>query len=301
MKNLPLKAVLMAIFCNILFGSASPFIKLGYEYLNITDDVYSKLLYAGVRFFVSGIAVFIVDALMTKKIPKPQKSNGFNVVLLGITYTFLQYIFFYVGLSYTTGASATVINSSSVFMAIVLAHFIYKNDKLTLPRVVGCVLGFAGVVIACLAGGGMGQISFMGEGFILLTALFFGLGSVINKKASKLDSSFTLTAYNLLIGGFLLIVAGLIGYRGGIEVTAKGILVLAYLIFVSSAGFTMWSILLKNYPIGKISVYNFVIPVSGTILSGIFLKENIFTWQYVVALALVSVGIYIVNKKRNLK
>ena len=72
MKNLPLKAVLMAIFCNILFGSASPFIKLGYEYLNITDDVYSKLLYAGVRFFVSGIAVFIVDALMTKKIPKPQ-------------------------------------------------------------------------------------------------------------------------------------------------------------------------------------------------------------------------------------
>ena len=301
MKNLPLKAVLMAIFCNILFGSASPFIKLGYEYLNITDDVYSKLLYAGVRFFVSGIAVFIVDALMTKKIPKPQKGNGFNVVLLGITYTFLQYIFFYVGLSYTTGASATVINSSSVFMAIVLAHFIYKNDKLTLPRVVGCVLGFAGVVIACLAGGGMGQISFMGEGFILLTALFFVLGSVINKKASKLDSSFTLTAYNLLIGGFLLIVAGLIGYRGGIEVTAKGILVLAYLIFVSSAGFTMWSILLKNYPIGKISVYNFVIPVSGTILSGIFLKENIFTWQYVVALALVSVGIYIVNKKRNLK
>ena len=301
MKNLPLKAVLMAIFCNILFGSASPFIKLGYEYLNITDDVYSKLLYAGVRFFVSGIAVFIVDAVMTKKIPKPQKGNGFNVVLLGITYTFLQYIFFYVGLSHTTGASATVINSSSVFMAIVLAHFIYKNDKLTLPRVVGCVLGFAGVVIACFAGGGMGRISFMGEGFILLTALFFVLGSVISKKASKLDSSFTLTAYNLLIGGFLLIVAGLVGYRGGIEVTTKGILVLAYLIFVSSAGFTMWSILLKNYPIGKISVYNFVIPVSGTILSGIFLKENIFTWQYMVALALVSAGIYIVNKKKNLK
>lgn len=42
----------------------------------------------------------------------------------------------------------------AVLMAIVLAHFIYKNDKLTFPRVAGCILGFAGVVIACFAGVG---------------------------------------------------------------------------------------------------------------------------------------------------
>jgi drug/metabolite transporter (DMT)-like permease len=71
--------------------------------------------------------------------------------------------------------------------------------------------------------------------------------------------------------------------------------VLLYLVVVSSAAVTIWSTLIKNYPIGKLSVYNFIIPVSGTLLSGLSLRENIFIWQYMVSLLLVSVGILTVN------
>ena len=122
------------------------------------------------------------------------------------------------------------------------------------------------------------------------------IGSVFSKKATEADGSVTATAYNLLIGGFLLIVTGILGYNGEITVNISGVLVLLYLIMVSSVGFTLWSSLLRRYPIGKLSVYNFVIPISGTLLSGFFLRENIFRWQYILALALVSIGIYIVNK-----
>ena len=66
MSKLPVKAVLAAIFCNMLFGSASPFIKLGYDYFSIVDDVFSKILYAGIRFFISGIIVFLIDIIMSK-------------------------------------------------------------------------------------------------------------------------------------------------------------------------------------------------------------------------------------------
>lgn len=295
MNKLPGKAVTVAIFCNILFGSAFPMIKLGYELFNISDDVFSKILYAGIRFFISGIIVLIIDAVKQKKIPFVEKSNRIHVLLIGLTYTFLQYIFFYIGLSNTTGASGSVVNSASAFIAIILAHFIYPDDKLNFKKIAGCLIGFSGVVIACFANGGIETISFRGEGFILIAGTFFVVGSTINKKASQINNSFTVTAYNLLIGGFLLIVTGILGYNGEIIVNLPGILVLLYLILVSSAGFTLWSMLLKNYPIGKLSVYNFVIPVSGTILSGLFLKENIFTWQYIVALLLVSSGICIVN------
>ena len=48
MNRLPIRAVIAAIFCNVLFGSAFPMIKLGYDYFNISGDVFSKILYAGI-------------------------------------------------------------------------------------------------------------------------------------------------------------------------------------------------------------------------------------------------------------
>jgi drug/metabolite transporter (DMT)-like permease len=301
MKKLPSKAIFAAIFCNILFGSAFPMIKLGYEYFGISDDVFSKILYAGIRFFIAGIIVFVIDSVRNKKPSAIEKKNIKNVVLLGVTYTFLQYIFFYVGLSNTTGASGSVVNSASVFFAIILAHFIYPDDKLNFKKIAGCVLGFLGVALACFAGGEFSGFKFIGEGFILIAGMFFVVGSVINKKASKINGSFTVTAYNLLIGGFLLIVTGLFGYNGEWKITFVGILVLLYLVLVSSIAVTVLSSLLKTYPIGKISVYNFIIPVSGTLLSGLFLKENIFIWQYGAALLLVTIGIFSVNYIPNRK
>ena len=296
MKKLPVSAVLMAIFCNILFGSAIPMIKLGYEQFNISSNIFSPILFAGIRFFISGIFVFLIDWIMHKKVPTVQKGNKLTVLFVALTYTFLQYVCSYIGISNTAGASASVINSTSVFIAAILAHFIYKDDKLTVKKLVGCLIGFAGVVLACLTGGGIGSgFTFMGEGFVLLTAFFFVLGSIINKKAAQKNTSFTITAYNLLIGGALLIVVGLIGYNGEMTVTPLGILVLLYLIFVSSVGFTIWSMLLRKHPIGSISVFNFILPVAGTIFSAIFLGENIFTWQYGVAALAVCVGIIIVN------
>ncbi len=301
MKKLPPRAIFAAIFCNILFGSAFPMIKLGYEYFGISDDVFSKILYAGIRFFIAGIIVFVIDSVRNKKPSAIEKKNIKNVVLLGVTYTFLQYIFFYVGLSNTTGASGSVVNSASVFFAIILAHFIYPDDKLNFKKIAGCVLGFLGVALACFAGGEFSGFKFIGEGFVLIAGMFFVVGSVINKKASKINGSFTVTAYNLLIGGFLLIVTGLFGYNGEWKITFVGILVLLYLVLVSSIAVTVLSSLLKTYPIGKISVYNFIIPVSGTLLSGLFLKENIFIWQYGAALLLVTIGIFSVNYIPNRK
>ena len=94
----------------------------------------------------------------------------------------------------------------------------------------------------------------------------------------------------------MLIAIGVIGGGRFEVVTGKGIAVLTYLSFLSAAAYTLWSALLAYNPVGKISVYNFIIPISGTILSAVFLKENIFDWRYLVSLAMVCTGIIIVNK-----
>lgn len=301
MKNLSLKDVLLAVFCNCLFGSAVPMIKLGYNEFGITDDVYTKLLFAGVRFFLSGVLVLAFDWAANKKFPKIQKGNVGTVILVGVVMTFLQYIFNYIGVSNTAGARSTILVSTSAFMSVVFAHFFYRDDKITLRKTIGSVVGFCGVILACMTGEGFGGISFFGEGFVLISAFCFVVGSMFNKKATAKNTSFTVTAYNLLIGGALLILAGLSGYRADNKITLAGVLILLYLIMVSSVGFTLWSRLLQKYPVGQLGVYNFVIPVSGAVLSGVILKEKVLSIEYIAAFLLVSIGIITVNTARKHK
>ena len=77
----------------------------------------------------------------------------------------------------------------------------------------------------------------------------------------------------------------------------KKTILLAVLLCISSVAFALWTNLIKYNKVGVISIYNFLIPVFGTILSGIFLKENIFKINILVSLLFVSVGIILINIK----
>jgi len=294
MKNLTLKTIIIAVLCNVLFGSAIPFIKLGYQYFNI-NNLFSTILFSGIRFFVSGIILFFITFTVERKVPLITKGNVKTVFLLALTYIFLQYIFCYIGLSNTSGSLGSIITSTSAFISIFLAHFIYPDDKLNLKKIIGVTIGFIGVIVVCFSNDNFKSFSFFGEGFMLLAAIFFVIGSAINKKATKLNSAFTVVTYNLLIGGTMLILVGIIGYNGEIAISLEGLLILLYLIIVAVVGFTVWGTLLKNYPIGKLGIYTCLIPISGAIFSALVLGENILSWQYLTAIILVSAGIFIVN------
>lgn len=286
----PINILLLAIIATALWGSAFPAIKIGYQLFNITT-VPSKLLFAGVRFIMAGFLVMLFSGF--KKLPK---ENIKGTLALGFVQTYLQYIFFYISLTYLTGVKGSIINSIGNFFAVILAHFMLKNDKITAKKLLGCLLGFAGVVLCNFTEGGIDfNISFMGEGFILIAAFCFALGSVMTKKVTKNAEPFTVTGIQLFFGGVLLTISGLV-FGGSLEYTGiKALLMLLYLAILSSVAFSLWSQLLKHNPVGKISVYCFLNPVFGVILSGIFLGEDIFNWQSLVALILVSIGITIVN------
>lgn len=290
----PVWVVLIAVFCNILWGSAFPFVKMGYQLFQITDSVSDKLLFAGVRFFSSGIILLLGYVLLYRKTPKLHPGNRKQVALLGIVQTTLQYIFFYIGLSNTTSTNGSIVNSMNVFLSAIVAHFVYANDKMNLRKSIGCLIGFGGVILVTL-GDGSTSFSVEGEGFIMVAGLMFAIGSVISKKATKTDESWVVTAYNLALGGGILIAAG-VALGGSLhEITVKGSIVLLYLALLSAVAFTLWAMLLNYNNIGKICIYNFVIPVAGTLLSGLVLGDDILKTRYLFSLILVSSGILIVN------
>ena len=145
--------ILLATLCCILWGSAYPAIKGGYALFDIAEnDIASKLIFAGYRFALAGIIVLLVQVISNKKIFVLNRKQIGQVTLFGIFQTTLQYIFFYVGLSYTTGIRSSIINGTGAFFSILLAHFIYKNDRLNANKVVGCIVGFIGIIIVNLNG-----------------------------------------------------------------------------------------------------------------------------------------------------
>lgn len=294
----PLNIFICAIIATFLWGSAFPAIKIGYELFEIpSGDIASKMLFAGIRFTLAGIFVTIFNTVMHKMLVLPQKKQLGGILLLGFIQTTVQYIFFYISLIYLSGVKGSILNSIGNFFAVILAHFCFKSDRLNLTKVIGCCLGFGGVVLCCLGGGSMDMsFTFMGDGFILIAAFCFASGSVITKFVTRQADSVMVTGINLSFGGILLVAIGLI-FGGRLSVPSlSAFAMLMYLALLSSVAFAVWAQLLKHNPVGKISVYCFLNPVFGVILSGIFLGDEFFNLSTLAALALVSLGVYIVNR-----
>lgn len=287
-----------ATLCCLLWGSSYPAIKSGYEIFQIaTDDIPSKIVFAGYRFLFAGLLLLLFAMAQRKPIARLNPRQCGQLAMLGLTQTTLQYTFFYIGLAFTTGVKGSIMNATGTFFSVLLAHFIYHNDKLSYNKAIGCVLGFAGVMIVNF-NGGMSDFTFslMGDGFVVLAAFILSASTMYGKRISQTVDPTVMTGYQLGFGGLVLIV---IGYMTGGTLEVHGfasVAILGYLTLLSSVAFALWSILLKYNRVSMIAPFNFVVPVAGTALSAIFLAENILEWKYVLALLLVCSGIWWVNK-----
>ena len=183
-------------------------------------------------------------------------------------------------------------------MSIILAHFIYKNDKLNFNKIIGCIIGFLGVVIVNLNGQSLGGTSFTfkGEGFVMIAAIIFAASAIYGKKITQTQEPSLVTGFQLFIGGVILTILGFIlgGSLKGFTLASTSLLI--YMSLLSSVAFVIWTQLLKYNKVGIISVFNFLIPVFGTLLSSIFLGEDIFNIKILIALILVCYGIFLVYR-----
>ena len=291
---------LLAALCCLLWGSAYPAIKNGYAMLAIApDDIPGKMLFAGYRFVLAGL-LLLPPLLFTRgDALRLNWSRAGELTVLGLTQTAIQYVFFYVGLAYTTGVKGSILNATQTFFSVLLAHFIYRNDRLNVRRSLGCLIGFVGVMVVNFKPGQFDfQFTLLGEGFVVIAAFLLSACMIYGRRISQKMDSIVMTGYQLSIGGAALIVAG---YAWGGELGTfdwKSSALMLYLALLSSAAFALWAILLKFNRVGMVSIFNFLIPVFGAVLSALFLGETILEWKNVLALVLVCGGIWLVTRER---
>lgn len=295
----PGAAVALAVLCNILWGSAFPFIKMGYRLFAIdAADTPSILCFAGVRFMIGAVLVWVCGtALRRRPLPLPRGKVLAECCALGLWQTAAQYFFYYTAVAALTGAFGGILNSTQSFMGVILAHFLYgQADRLNARKALGCALGFGGVLVATLGdqGGGSAQ----GIACMLIASAIFAVAGPWNKAVTQKADGFAVSCLNLGTGGLAL---ALLGFAMGGRLTPQsgaGVPVLLYLAFISGAGYVLWALLMKNNPVSRISVFGLLIPVVNTLLSALLNGEPLFEWQYLAALALVCGGIFLVNRPR---
>ncbi len=294
----PVFIAIAALFCCALWGSATPFIKIGYQLILPKKDIPSTILFAGIRFTLAGIITVLIYSIAKRKFLYPKRQNIAKVLTVSAFQTVIQYIFFYIGLANTSGVKGTVISGTNAFFAILISALVFRLEKLNAKKIIACVLGFAGVILINL--NGLEFTMNIGDVCVLTSNIAYAVSSVLIKRYSKYEDPVVISGYQFAVGGSVMIAAGLIlGGRVQFE-SVKSVGVLFYLALLSAVAYALWGILLKHNPVSKVTVFSFMIPVFGVLLSNLMLteKSEVIVLNLIIALLLMCSGIILLNYKK---
>ena len=290
--------ILIAVLCNILWGSAIPFINVGYRAFDIgAGQTASQLFFAGIRFFLAGGITVLIRSLALRKMALPRKENWDKVLKLSCVQTIGQYILFYVSVAHTISVNASIIQGLGAFIAMLTASYLFRYEKMNTTKWLGGFLGILGILVMNWRSGGIGGFTMIGEGAMILSMLCNGLSAGIIKRYGQAEDPVTLNGWQFIAGGLVLAMVGLIGGGRIHPQGAYAWLVLLYLACLSATAYSLWAMLLKSYPISKIAVFMFLQPLFGVILGLLLVKQQMTTpvWQYMIALGLVCACIIMIN------
>ena len=171
---------------------------------------------------------------------------------------------------------------------------------MTLPKLLGCLIGFAGICLVSISGSGSTlrfDFHWNGEGALLLSNLANAISPILLKQFSKTENPVMLSGYQFFFGGICITILALL--QGG-SFSLHGItpvLLLLYMAMISAVAYTLWGILLQQNPVSSVTIYGFTIQIFGVLLSAVFLGE----WEQIrfstlLALLFVCLGIFLVNR-----
>lgn len=299
---------LLAIAACIIWGTPYKLLKLFYNELSISKEAlgtdYSGqiLVAVSIRFFIAGILVLLFAKFRKQKIFKLNKKQWGQVLLMGLVSTAVSYVFFNIGnVNISSSINSSIIGQSGIFFGVILSCLFYKNEKFTLTKIIAFILGVAGLIISQLDPANplvnpFGRFTLTGEGFMMIHGVCFAIATMIGRHVSGDLDSFVMTGWNLVTGSIMLCIIGM--FMGGSFVSmswtvpAFGYLLL--LAVASAIPFSIWYWCTQYTEISKLSMYKFLIPVSGSVI-GILFGED-FTWTLGLALIMVCSSIILISK-----
>jgi drug/metabolite transporter (DMT)-like permease len=286
------KPIAILLVLAMVWGANMAIIKIGAGEL-------APLFMAGIRSLVAGACLYAWMKAKGMTIFTSKEVLGHGIVI-GLLFG-CEFGLIYVALGYTLASRTYILLYTAPFFVALGAHFFLKGDRLNPWKAAGLILAFAGVVALFMRElGSFSLTALPGDLMALAAGLMWGSTTVYLKKylsyqtvpLQTLFYQVSFSAPPLLIMSILLEKPIVSGFS-----LAAGLSVFYQCIIIAFLSYLVWFELIHRYPVSLLHGFSFFTPVFGVFLSGALILGEVISSSLIVALALVSVGMVLVNRR----
>ena len=277
-----------------------------YLAIRVCLETMPPMAMAGLRWTIAG--VLLTGYLYARGERLPRRPAWGGIALLG----FLMMVLGNGGVVWAeqtvpSGLAAVIVASTPFWMAGIEA-FRADGERLTRRSALGFLIGFSGILllvwpelvhgVANLGAGGVAGGFVGGLIALQIAELGWSLGSSYSKRHARSESVLSVTAAQMLAGGFMMLAIGTArGEWSGLGWSVRSTVAFTYLSTVGAiGGFVAYTYALRHLPVSLVSLYAYINPVIAVALGVVVLGEA-FTWRMGLAAALVFGGVAIVQRR----
>jgi len=276
------------ILLGAIWSSSFLWIKIAVQEIGPITLVAYRVLF-GLLF---SIAVLIIQRV---KVPRDFKS-WLPFIILGISNVAIPFFLISWGEQAIDSAVAAILDSTVPLFTIIIAHFLLHDDKMTWPKVIGLLIGFAGVIILMSKDIGTSVGPILGQAAVVLACLFYAGSSVYARKSTQ-EASGLIRGAGPLVSSTAVMWVAAFTVEQPIKVPHLSITWIALLwLGILGSGFAF---ILNYYLIHEIgptrtTMVTYIFPLGGVILGVLFLHELI-TWQLITGAVLIVASLAVAN------
>lgn len=276
------------ILLGAIWSSSFMWIKIAVQEVGPITLVAFRVLF-GLLFGI--VVIFIQHAQM----PRSFKEWS-PLLLLGITNVAIPFFLISWGEQSIDSAVAAILDATVPLFTILIAHYLLHDDKMTWPKVLGLLVGFAGVIVLMSKDIGASFGSLLGQLAVVLACAFYAGSAVFARKTTE-DTPGILRSAGPLVSATVVMWLATFFVESPIKIPQMGITWIALLflgILGSGLAFVLAYYLIHEIGPTRTSMVTYLFPLGGVILGVAFLNEEL-SWQLLVGAVLIILSLLVAN------
>ncbi len=241
--------------------------------------------------------LFGVVVILIQRVPLPRTWREWGpLFVVGLTNIAIPFFLISWGELHIDSAVASILDATVPLFTILIAHFMLQDDKITLPKMLGLVTGFMGIIILMSKDIGASSSSLLGQVAVIVASVFYAISAIYIRKVT-VDTPGILRSAGPLISASAVMWLGAFVFESPVQVPQLGITWLALLfmgVLGSGLAFMMAFYLIHEIGPTRMSMVTYLFPLGGVILGVTFLREQL-TWQVIAGAVIIISSLVIAN------
>lgn len=250
------------------------------------------------RVSIAAIIMFGFITLRGKSLPKDVKS-WFALAVMGLLNNAIPFSCIVFGQQYITGGLASILNSTTAFFGVILSGLLLQDERITLPRLIGVMMGIIGVIVI------MGfdalfslSLTSIGQLLIIISSISYAFAGIWGKLQVK-NMGVEVTATGMLITSsiwMLILSTSVEGFPIEALSLQSTVSILTFAILCTAVAYLLYFAILAQAGAANLMLVTIIIPPFALILDAFALGEWV-TFQQLAGLIIISFGLLVLSGK----